>query len=285
MVYILDFRRVDFSGLGAFLESYKGLCIFQNAKFDLKFLYKKYKVIPDNLGDTHIAERLLLTPEEGAASLEALTLRYLGIQMSKNVVKTFLDPLFQNLDLTEEQLEYAALDAHVLQPIYEIQLQKIKETGQERVLDLELQFLPVLMQAELTGITLDVPAWTLLYKEAEKQAAELHGKLQEAAGDKAFNPNSSKQLLEIMRRLNIEIPVFQSKETTKEEHIARINHPFIKMLLEYRHQAKLASTYGKHFLKHVHPITRRIHCNFSQLGTETGRLSAKAPKQNWAFSK
>jgi DNA polymerase-1 len=47
--------------------------------------------------------------------------------------------------------------------------------------------------------------------------------------------------------------------------------------LDYREQIKRYTTYGSSFLKDVHPVSKRIHTNFNQVGTATGRFSSNGP--------
>jgi len=48
-------------------------------------------------------------------------------------------------------------------------------------------------------------------------------------------------------------------------------------ILEYRKYDKIVSTYGVELLDHVHPATGRIHANYKQGLTGTGRLSSENP--------
>ncbi len=60
-------------------------------------------------------------------------------------------------------------------------------------------------------------------------------------------------------------------ESLKEEY------PIAAKLLEYRSLEKLRSTYVDSLPQEVHPKTHRIHCNFNQSMTATGRLSCQDP--------
>jgi DNA polymerase I len=53
--------------------------------------------------------------------------------------------------------------------------------------------------------------------------------------------------------------------------------PIIRKLLAYRKIAKLGSTYGKNWEKHISTVTQRIHSHWNQNGTETGRMSGASP--------
>jgi DNA polymerase-1 len=54
-------------------------------------------------------------------------------------------------------------------------------------------------------------------------------------------------------------------------------HPLPAKVIEYREVAKLKSTYVDSLPKLIHPETKRLHTNFSQTGTATGRLSSSDP--------
>ena len=51
----------------------------------------------------------------------------------------------------------------------------------------------------------------------------------------------------------------------------------IVALLVYREKEKRITTYGIEFLENIHPATGRIHSDFSQLFTDTGRFSSSNP--------
>jgi DNA polymerase-1 len=53
--------------------------------------------------------------------------------------------------------------------------------------------------------------------------------------------------------------------------------PIIEPLLEYRQMEKLRSTYADALQEEINPFTGRIHCNFNQVTTATGRLSCQNP--------
>lgn len=94
-----------------------------------------------------------------------------------------------------------------------------------------------------------------------------------------FNIGSSTQVKEIFKRcyLNLE----STDEPSLESFVLNNrNHkliPFVKHLLGTREYNKLISTYGNNFLRYIHPITNRVHGNFGQVFTDTGRLNCTNP--------
>ena len=95
-----------------------------------------------------------------------------------------------------------------------------------------------------------------------------------------FNINSPKQLGEILFD-RLMLP--HSKKTkngysTNAEVLEKLRpyHPIIEDILDYRQVAKLKSTYADGLIK-VADGDGRIHTNFKQTGTATGRLSSNEP--------
>lgn len=82
--------------------------------------------------------------------------------------------------------------------------------------------------------------------------------------------------------LGIEAPkTKKSKEgktrSVAEEVLLKIEHPIAKAILEYREFAKLINTYIDKMPESINPVTGRIHGEFNQVGTVTGRFSSSDP--------
>jgi DNA polymerase-1 len=56
-----------------------------------------------------------------------------------------------------------------------------------------------------------------------------------------------------------------------------LENPYLKVLTFYKGVAKLYSTYILGLQEQQNPVTKRIHPNFNQVGTKTGRLSSTKP--------
>lgn len=97
--------------------------------------------------------------------------------------------------------------------------------------------------------------------------------------------NSSLQVIPLMEELGIDVRVEDKnsprgyKKTVEAKKIGpqKWKHPIVALYLEYKGQEKQNSTYGMKFLDNRNPVTGRIHSNFGQLGTDTGRLSSSDP--------
>jgi DNA polymerase I-like protein with 3'-5' exonuclease and polymerase domains len=278
-VDVVDVRRDDCSHFFTeILPQYKGTLYVQNAIFDLKWLRHNYGVLYfDDLYDTRLAYQVINAGREKRSNLELQAKKYLGINLDKGIRDEFLLPMFQVMDLSIDQLKYGAMDAWVLARIAEHQAKEIKELGLEKIIWLENNVLPSFVKAELAGIQLDTEAWHQIYEAEKVTAAEKRNIMLEYT-DPLFNPNSSPQLKEAMNRMGIEIPIVYGKETTRAEFLRKIDHPFIKALLEYREAEKRVTTYGEEFLNNINPVTGFLHTTFKQIGTVTGRVASENPK-------
>lgn len=114
--------------------------------------------------------------------------------------------------------------------------------------------------------------------EQKKQMAELADEIYLLAGKK-FNIQSSEQLGEILFK-DLKLPCGEMKKVYSIdidvlEALAGY-HPIVGKIIEYRQLTKLRSTYVEGFLKLIAP-DGRIHANFQQMVTATGRLSSTDP--------
>lgn len=279
--FVIDVSRVSLEPLLPYLRSYKWVKIIQNAKFEQKFFQHFYKVVINNVWDTYLAE-ILLSPDSHYTSLGLLSKKYLDRFLEKETRDTFAG--MTNPTFTEEQLVYAAADVDVLLGIKAAQEVRMKEQDLGRVSALEFELAGIVASMELTGVPIDLGIWKSkihkfeeLHEQSRLRMHELlfdGGKLDEQIGAferDSINLNSPKQLKEAFHKLGIKIT------STSEREIALLNQPVAKELMEYRGLQKILSAYGSSFLDKIHPFTGRIHADFQQIGTETGRFSCKEP--------
>lgn len=96
-----------------------------------------------------------------------------------------------------------------------------------------------------------------------------------------FNINSPKQISEILFE-RLKLPVIKkgkSGPSTNVDVLTQLadKHELPAMILKYREQAKLKSTYIVGLLELINARTHRIHTTFNQTVTATGRLSSSNP--------
>ena len=248
--------RGDLSLLAPLFSGRKILCYGGKA---LWHTLDKYGIKCDtgSLVDLEMYE-YALNPGSGSAGVASLSSMFLGKAPSASAPSTFI---------------YSELEA--------VLHEKIKADGLERILfELELPLIEVLAETEKHGFKIN-KAGILEFGTALGELAEdLAQRIYMQAGG-VFNINSPKQLGEVLyERLGLGKSIKRGKTgyhtdaQTLEE--LRVESPIIDDILEYRQVMKLKGTYTT-ALTDVADERDRIHTDFKQAQTATGRLSSADP--------
>ena len=260
--------------------------ILHNGKFDYKVLRSSGIKINNNkvsckLVDTMIAEWLLNSDKTGknSYSLEYLAETKLGL---KGIEYEDLVPKGQTFaDLpVEKAYPYAAEDADFTFQLWQkLEPQLKSQNLYELFTSTEMRLMPLLAEMEIQGIHLDSQTLYDYNKELTIGIEDIQNKIYSTVGH-AFNIASPKQLQEVLFTERGLKPTKKTKtgystDTSVLEELA-LYDPVPKMILEYRELAKLQSTYVE-TLPSMCDKNERIHTDFIQTGTATGRLSCREP--------
>ncbi len=197
-------------------------------------------------------------PGGGGATLASLVLNYLGIAV---------------------ELSDGCHD--LMHELEEIMREELRADGLLRVLDeLELPLIRVLFEMESLGFKINVEGMTEFASALDALANELQERIYlQALGE--FNINSPKQLGEVLF-VKLGLPCAKKKNkngfSTDAETLEDLRQysPIIDDILEYRQVTKLRGTYAQALPKLVDSYDR-IHTDFKQALTATGRLSSADP--------
>ena len=178
---------------------------------------------------------------------------------------------------------YAAEDADITWRLYKkLLIITEKENNIDLLQKIEIPLIPVLAEMELNGISLNIKFLKKLNKEFSNNLNKLTKKIHRLANSE-FNISSPKQLKEVLF-INLKIDSSKIKKTktglstaASELDKMKDSHPIINLIIEYRELSKLQSTYIKALPKLVNKKTKRVHTNFNQTVTATGRLSSSDP--------
>lgn len=279
--WVIDTRKVNIRPLLEVLTATNPLFIGHNLKFDLSFLKINYDFAPKRIFDTMIAYGIrYMGLESPYVSLRALVKEHIGVILDKDMRGSFQ---LTYGELTDEQINYSALDVRYLQDIFEAQLPVLQERELIRTAQLEFALIPAIIDMELTGITLDVNALETLIERQIKKQSEVELKIGRLLGDVhvqgsffnepklSINLGSPKQVLSAFKKLGVEL------ENTRADTLRKLAHPFAKAMLEYRATSKMITTYGRKFITTHLREDGKIHAQFNQLGTRTGRFSSSKP--------
>jgi DNA polymerase-1 len=258
--------------------------IAHNMKYDLKVLHRYGLHIEGPVFDTMIAQ-YLINPES-KQGMDFLATYYLNYQPIS--IETLIGKKGKNqgnmADLRPEEIaDYACEDADItfqLKQLLEPEIQK--PYLYHLFYDMEMPLVQVLKDIEQEGIAIDTAALDQFSKELDSRITELDQEILDAAGEN-FNIDSPKQLGEILfEKLKISSKAKKTKTgqyATSEDILQKHehDHPIIPMILEYRQLRKLKSTYVDPLPTLCDRIDGRIHSNFMQTVTATGRLSSNNP--------
>jgi DNA polymerase-1 len=177
-------------------------------------------------------------------------------------------------------------DIKKYEPVYAYKLKEFleKELEDKQLKDLfyklEMPLVDILFRIEKNGVKIDCDMLKELSKKFGRELLEL---MQEVfkLSKREFNINSPKQLREILFD-ELKLPIVKKTKTgpsTDEEVLKKLasEHKIPSLILKYRQIAKLKSTYVDVLPELCDKKTNRVHSNFMQTGTETGRLSSNNP--------
>ncbi|MDR3341495.1 MAG: DNA polymerase I [Treponema sp.] len=254
--------------------------IAHNAKYDYE-VSRGWGIPPwqCRIWDTMIAA-WLTDPERNKYALDALASFYFGyIAVAyKDIVPK--DSTFDRVDL-ETATRYSAEDADLclrMKRYLEPKLQQ-QPASMELFLNMEIPLLPILAKMEGEGIQIEKQVLRDYGLELSKELEQIQGATWQMVGHE-FNLASPKQLQEVLfteRKLKPGKKTKTGYSTDVEvlEELAR-EDPVPALILRHRTLAKLKSTYVD-TLADMADAESRLHTNFVQTGTATGRLSSREP--------
>ena len=156
-------------------------------------------------------------------------------------------------------------------------LEELQETELFRGIEMPLVY--TLYNMQVTGILVDKAALLDYGKELKAGIEKLQKSIYEDAGIE-FNINSPKQLGEILfERLGLKGgKKTKSGYSTAADVLEKLaeENPIVRDILEYRTLSKLNSTYAEGLLGFIRE-DGRIHGEFNQMVTATGRISSTNP--------
>lgn len=280
-------RHIVMERLGPLLEDPEIGKIGQNIKFDAQVMRNEGVMLAGICGDPMISS-YLINPVRGRYGLDSLVSERLGhtmIPIREIIGEPGSETSMDQIE-PEEICHYAAEDADWTLRLHRDLDQEIDQHRLREVLEeIELPLVEVLVSMEREGISIDEKRLkkqeTQLSAELERIEASIH----EEAGE-PFNIASPKQLQKILfEDLGLPdkgLPKTKTGVSVKAETLEELasRHPeqqMLKLILRHRTLSKLLSTYILAIPQHLHPKTGRIHTDFRQTITATGRLASNRP--------
>ncbi len=255
----------------------------QNIKYDFIVLQRHGVTLQGIAFDTMVAG-YLLNQSRRANNLDALAreyLQYTPMSYEEVAGKGAKQVTFDQVDI-ERATPYSAEDADVAALLTQMQQPRLAAHHLDRLFhDVEMPLIKVLAALEMQGMMIDA---AYLHGMSLQLQGQMEGLLQDIfslAGEE-FNVNSSQQLQQILFE-KLKLPPGKktksggySTDVSVLEYLS-LEHDLPRLILDYRHLAKMKSTYVDALPQLIHTQTGRIHTSLNQTITETGRLSSSNP--------
>ncbi len=257
--------------------------IGQNIKYDF-MIFQKYGINIDPIEDTMLLS-YTLDAGNNRHNMDTLSDLHLGHKTIsyKDVVGSGKKQLnFSEVNL-KEATKYAAEDADVTLRLYKTLKSRVDNEKLNKIYEVfEKPMVKLLAKLEINGIKIDDGYLKKLSKRFEERLIKKEKEIYKISGKK-FNIGSPKQLGEIIYN---DLKIAKLKKTKKGslatsakilEDLALTGHKFPKLVLEWRQDSKLKSTYTDALQDHINKKTKRVHTSFLLASTNTGRLASSNP--------
>lgn len=255
--------------------------IAHNMKFDFQVLRKLGINLPTgNLQDTLAMSHFICEWNKGkdqGHALEVVAPKYLGMQSQKEVQKAkAMRPVWE---ITPPSLMalYAEQDARLLPELYKKLLSLMEPDWIRQWEEVDREFMLLLADIETLGLPID-------RELAEKYEAQCLTRMAEIRQELGFDPAKPSQLHPKLFDdppfgLGLSIPsqTPTGKPKVSLQWLESVGHPVTALVYEYRKTQKQVSSYFSPYCNLTTREYARLHCDFRQYGTETGRMSCADP--------
>jgi DNA polymerase-1 len=274
-------KALVLEALRPILESADYPKALQNAKFDRLALRQQGIHLAGVTFDTMLAS-YVINPEQ-KHNLADLTLTHLGLTTTSYTTLVPKGKTIADISIAAVA-QYCGMDAHTVFRLVPIlrSLLAVSPALHQLFIDVEVPVEPVLAEMEWLGVRINQAYLHTFSKQLEQDLARIELRAYEAAGSN-FNLGSPKQLSELLfdtlqldRRKSRKTKTGYSTDAATLEKLLD-DHPVIEAIVEHRTLSKLKSTYVDALPAIVRQDTQRVHTDFNQAITATGRLSSSDP--------
>ncbi len=214
-------------------------------------------------------------------ALASLGINLCGNFYDSEIAEYIIDPTRNEYNINEIFTAYSLpLSVASMPALYNKQTEELEKRSQLSLLnDIELPLENVLYDMEVAGFKIDREELERFAKMLGERISALESAIYFMAGEE-ININSTKQLGKLLFE-DMGLPVIKKTKTgysTDSSVLEKLRgkHEIIDLIIEYRHLAKLKSTYADAFLPLLDD-EGRIRSTLKQTVTATGRISSAEP--------
>lgn len=271
---------IVFDAIKDYIEDANLKKVLHNAKFDIHMLYKEGINLAGLEMDTMVAMHIL-NENEPSYALKNLATKYgkfFGFEDKSNTYEElFGRGGFQDTPL-DIGVVYACKDTHLTLKFYKwIKEQLDKRPALHYVYyGIEQKTTMVCVEMERNGFEMDTAFATDYCVKLGQEIDELQKQITCIFGD--ININSNQQLAaKLYDEWGLQDVSKSRKVNAETLKILAEEHEGIKLLLDYREKNKLLTTYLEPLPAKISPIDNRLHGQFNQSATATGRFASSNP--------
>lgn len=271
------------------LEDNLKLQIIQNAKFEQKIFSRAGIRNHNNFFDTMLASYIDNPANKHGLKAQSKRIFHLRMTEIDELIGTGSKQVTIDTAPLNEVAAYAAADAYTTLKLYKHYKEKLDERELKLLQEMEFPLIEVLRDLELAGISLDTEFLKIIGLEIHQQINAIESTIHKACNE-VFNVSSPKQLSEVLFT-KLALPVIGKKNKSgtystdidtletliNEKDLNKEQITLIENIIEYRTLSKLSSTYVDNLPGLISKETGRLHSDFNQVVTATGRLSSSNP--------
>lgn len=275
------------------LENGKAALAAHNANYDLSVLGNYGVKVGALTFDTMLAAHF--------SGIKAIGLK----QLAQTQLSEDMTPISELIGTGRKQLTmdkvdiaaaapYAAADADMTRRLVDVFADRLEQNRTREPFDaVEMPLVSVLVRMQRNGVAVDVDALNRMSVELGAQLADIQAGMYEVVGHE-FNINSSRQLGDVLFN-ELRLPPTRRTKSGYSTDAAALDglkemldageaegvdpkaYEVLNRVLEFRQLSKIKSTYVDALPALVNAKTGRIHTNYNQTGSATGRVSSSDP--------
>jgi len=251
-------------------------------------LLKQNGINLENINFDIVIAAYIINSSKSKYTLEELSEEYIEFSIDDYLKENNIQEettqmnLFDTVEVNTPKTDYKSIAyAYTIKNLKDKLEEKLIETKQLDLFNkIEMPLVEVLADMQYQGIYVDKTELMEFGGELQKKINELTLEIYSLAGEE-FNINSPKQLGELLFE-KLKLPIIKKTKSgysTDVDVLEKLKdqHPVIEKILEYRQYVKLNSTYVEGLLPYINKKDSRIHSNFHQTVTITGRISSTEP--------
>lgn len=271
------------------LEDESKLQIIQNAKFEQKIFCRIGIKTHNHFFDTMIASYIENSANKHGLKAQCRRVFHKRMTEIEELIGTGRKQITINEVEIDKVAAYAAADAYITFKLYNYYQEALDDREKKLLNEIEFPLVAVLRDIEMAGVSLDKAFLEKLSVDVHKQIEDLEKDIHRLAGQE-FKISSPKQLSDILFN-QLSFPTVGRKnksggystdvgtlETLLNDYeLEKFQVQLLESILEFRTLSKLTGTYIDTLPGQVSKETNRLHSDFNQVVTATGRLSSSNP--------